>query len=53
MLIMKQSVTGVSFPPDLLAKLDQARGDIPRSKFIQRLVEQSLKSKKKGEYTPQ
>jgi len=44
---MKNTTSSVSFPPDLLAKLDQVRGDIPRSKFIQRLVEQSLKSKKK------
>jgi metal-responsive CopG/Arc/MetJ family transcriptional regulator len=33
---------GVSFPPNLLEELDKVREDVPRSKFIQRLVENNL-----------
>jgi metal-responsive CopG/Arc/MetJ family transcriptional regulator len=33
---------GVCFEPTLLKELDRVRGDVPRSKFIQRLVEKKL-----------
>lgn len=38
---------GVSLPQDLLAKIDAERGDIPRSKFLQRLLEQAYAQKEK------
>ena len=31
--------TGVSFKKGLISKIDSERGDIPRSKFIQRILE--------------
>jgi metal-responsive CopG/Arc/MetJ family transcriptional regulator len=34
---------GISLDRDLLETIDRARGDIPRSRFIARLVEKSLK----------
>jgi metal-responsive CopG/Arc/MetJ family transcriptional regulator len=34
---------GVSMPLQLVKRLDDARGDIPRSKFLLRLVERELK----------
>ena len=36
---------GVSFPIDLLRRVDIARGDIPRSRFIVRILEKALKKK--------
>jgi metal-responsive CopG/Arc/MetJ family transcriptional regulator len=44
---MERTISSISLPSDLLAKVDQVRGDVPRSTFIRRLLEQSLKSKKK------
>jgi metal-responsive CopG/Arc/MetJ family transcriptional regulator len=39
---MESSTTiGISIPKGLLAKIDSKRGDIPRSKFVQRLVERA------------
>jgi metal-responsive CopG/Arc/MetJ family transcriptional regulator len=35
-------IVGVSFPKPLLERLDKIRHDVPRSKYIQRLVEKSL-----------
>lgn len=37
---------GVSFPKSLAKKLDQIRGDIPRSLFLQRIFEESMESKR-------
>jgi metal-responsive CopG/Arc/MetJ family transcriptional regulator len=34
---------GVVMPRQVLQKLDEVRGDIPRSKFIQRLAEKALR----------
>lgn len=39
---MTQKIVGVSFPPQLLKQLDVLRQDVPRSKYIQRLVEKNL-----------
>jgi metal-responsive CopG/Arc/MetJ family transcriptional regulator len=30
---------GISFTKELIAKIDKERGDIPRSRFIQRILE--------------
>ncbi len=38
---------GMTFPKELLAKLDKMRGDIPRSVFLQRLVEKEISKKEK------
>lgn len=34
---------GVTFPKKLAKALDQTRGDVPRSVFLQRLVEREIK----------
>jgi metal-responsive CopG/Arc/MetJ family transcriptional regulator len=31
--------TGVTLPKDLIKKVDKIRGDVPRSRFIRRLLE--------------
>lgn len=38
-----QKIVGVCFPPKLLEQLDYIRHDVPRSKFIQRLVADHVK----------
>jgi metal-responsive CopG/Arc/MetJ family transcriptional regulator len=38
----KYSNFGVSLPHSLAKRLDNARGDVPRSKLLQRLVERWL-----------
>lgn len=38
----KHVLTGVSLPGELLARIDQERGDVNRSRFIQRSLEKSL-----------
>jgi metal-responsive CopG/Arc/MetJ family transcriptional regulator len=40
---------GLTFPKELLTKLDKLRGDIPRSVFLQRLVEKELAKREKIE----
>jgi len=35
----KNAQTGISLPIELMQKIDQERGDIPRSKFIFRLIQ--------------
>jgi metal-responsive CopG/Arc/MetJ family transcriptional regulator len=37
-------IVGIYFPKALLEKLDRIREDVPRSKYIQRLVEKSLQN---------
>lgn len=43
MLIMqkvtKTTVVGISFPQLLVQRIDKDRGDVPRSRFLVRLVE--------------
>lgn len=34
---------GVNFPKDLVEQVDKIRGDIPRSKFLLRLVEKKIR----------
>jgi metal-responsive CopG/Arc/MetJ family transcriptional regulator len=36
---------GITLPISLLQKIDNNRGDIPRSKYIRRAIENYLKSK--------
>jgi metal-responsive CopG/Arc/MetJ family transcriptional regulator len=43
-MVSRHSV-GISIPENLLVKIDQDRGDVPRSRFLQRLVEQAYKQR--------
>jgi hypothetical protein len=36
--------TGISWPLDVIEKIDSIRKDVPRSKFLLRLIEDRLKS---------
>jgi hypothetical protein len=37
---------GIAWPTSLINEVDQVRGDVPRSKYLQRLAEQDLRQKK-------
>ena len=37
----KSKAAGISIPTDLLSKIDKDRGDISRSRFIVRIIEQA------------
>jgi len=37
-----QKIVGISFPKTMLEQLDTIREDIPRSRYIQRLLEKHL-----------
>jgi metal-responsive CopG/Arc/MetJ family transcriptional regulator len=37
---------GITLPKSLLHKIDSKRGDIPRSKYIRRAIENYLKERK-------
>jgi len=39
---------GISIPPQLIEKIDKDRGDIPRSIFVTRLIEQAYREREKG-----
>jgi metal-responsive CopG/Arc/MetJ family transcriptional regulator len=41
----KTQKCGITLPVSLLKQTDKARGDIPRSTFIRRAVEQYIKGK--------
>jgi hypothetical protein len=41
--------TGLSLPTELLRKIDVERGDIPRSRFLLRLIERAYKDKQRKE----
>lgn len=38
---------GISLPKNIITEIDSLRGDIPRSKFILRLIEAGFKSREK------
>jgi metal-responsive CopG/Arc/MetJ family transcriptional regulator len=45
--------TGLSLPIELMQKIDNERGDVSRSRFVLRLIEQAysdLENKKRGGY---
>jgi len=42
-----QKIVGISFPKTLLQELDQVRGDIPRSTYIQRMLEKQFEAQNK------
>ena len=41
----KTEKLGITLPVKLLQKIDNTRGDIPRSKFIRRAIESYLKGR--------
>ncbi|MGD0145787.1 MAG: ribbon-helix-helix protein, CopG family [Nitrososphaerales archaeon] len=40
------TVTGVSLPKALLETIDEIRGDVSRSKFVQRALEKAIEQKR-------
>ena len=45
-VFMKRYIsTGLSLPGELLRKIDTERGDIPRSRFLLRLIERAYEDK--------
>jgi hypothetical protein len=46
---VKLTEFGVSMPVQLVRRLDDVRGDIPRSRFLLRLVERELKEQEEQE----
>lgn len=42
-----KTVVGVSLPTEMVARIDGERGDVSRSRFLQRLVEQAYAQKEK------
>ncbi|HZA08235.1 MAG TPA: hypothetical protein VE619_11080 [Nitrososphaeraceae archaeon] len=42
----KTDKLGITLPKSLLKKIDNARGDIPRSRYIRRTIESYLKGSK-------
>ena len=39
--MQKSIAVGISLPKDLLSKIDVERRDVPRSRYLQRLVEKA------------
>jgi metal-responsive CopG/Arc/MetJ family transcriptional regulator len=44
---MSQRTVTICFPKPLFEELDRVRGDIPRSKYLQRLLEKNLEEQNK------
>jgi len=42
-MTQKTIAVGISLPKEVYEKIEKARGDISRSRFIQRLLEKALK----------
>ncbi len=42
MISKNQRIVGISFPKPLLEELDVVRGDVPRSRYITRLLEKNF-----------
>jgi metal-responsive CopG/Arc/MetJ family transcriptional regulator len=45
--MLRYKATGLSLPTDLMQKIDTERGDISRSRFLLRLIEEAYKKKEK------
>jgi hypothetical protein len=49
---MSEVITiGISFPKEIVSKIDTDRGDIPRSRYLLRIVEQKYQGQEPGERT--
>jgi hypothetical protein len=46
MLLDKTERVGITIPGSILKRVDKVRGDIPRSTFIRRAIQESLKGGK-------
>jgi hypothetical protein len=44
---------GMTLPHQVLQRMDEVRGDIPRTKYILRLVENALKEQQLQQVSPQ
>jgi metal-responsive CopG/Arc/MetJ family transcriptional regulator len=47
-MAVKAQAVGISFPRELLEKIDRERGDVSRSRFILRMLEEHYDSGKGG-----
>jgi hypothetical protein len=45
MNLQKNKPTGFSLPSELIQKIDDERGDIPRSRYLLRILEKTYPSK--------
>ncbi len=45
---MSVIITGISIEAELLHEFDRSRGDVPRSRLIQRLIERYLREERGG-----
>jgi hypothetical protein len=49
-VIMQSTIAvGISLPKEIITKIDSERGDIPRSRYLLRLLEKMYRSNKNGE----
>jgi metal-responsive CopG/Arc/MetJ family transcriptional regulator len=44
-ILMPTKVIGISFNEELIKKIDRDRGDVSRSRFVQRLIEEAYKAR--------
>lgn len=50
---MKTKIISLSVDPKLAANIDEARGDIPRSRFVVRILEETFSAWGKKEKNPE
>lgn len=43
-------LVGISFPKNILTRIDYERGDVPRSRYLLRVLENALQSEGKEEW---
>ena len=41
---------GISFPKNVLTRIDSKRGDVPRSRYLLRVIEKALQREEKEEW---
>lgn len=46
-MTIKQRTVTISFPKPLVEEFDKARGDIPRSRYLQRILEKQFEAETK------
>ena len=49
---MSTTVVSLSLDKGVLKRIDDARGDVSRSRYVQRLIERELSRKKGGDPSP-
>jgi hypothetical protein len=50
--MLQYKSTGLSLPSELLAKIDTERGDIPRSRFLLRLIVEAYEERQRKDIRP-